>query len=1250
MSFNKKFFSTAGIVASSESSDAVCNTESKYPFGPDINYSSNFATYKLDGNANDNLTTDDLSTVDFPSGAGCIALYQLDSNANDTSGNYNGTASNISYSNGCFDNAAVFNGSSSKISLPSLGSGFTGSSARSVSAWVKISSNPSASMTIFNSGGAATLQSFGFFIGTSRQIIISYYNRNWETSQTISLNKWHHIVFTYNGGAVQTSSNSKIYIDGTLATLGSTTGSATGSTNTSDSHHNIGVYGATSVLYFNGKIDQVRLFTSELSQSQVTTLARRAGSVYNAVESSITYTSGQIDNAAVFDGYNSSIVAEDVSALNNLSVISISFWFNWDDSTSISNYGHMINIGDKSLTAGDYFGLAIGDDGNNFNRVLYGYFPDGSQSTGQTVTADTWHHVVFVYNGTSTKYYYDGSLVYTNTETALSLKSSGNDIHIGEYAYNGNHHFKGYLDQIRFFNREVSSSEVATLYAETSSTASNSNLFNEGQGVALYSFDYDGSEAGGLYTGTESGSIVYGVGGAIGGFAARFDGAFSYIDATGLYQKNIGSTSLWFKKDGNPSDAEVLFSSGYASTEKGVIAQLMNSANNGVLRLIVQDTGGGPNAVDLRTSGNYNDNNWHHVVFTWDITQTGSNIASRIYVDNTLVASDTIFGHNSGSGTLGWTSGNSTYDVHIGVYRTLSTTNAFGGDLDQMRFFDGVLTSDQVDTLYKERACVHTATTTDNDYQGTTAAYYKLDNSAKDEKGSYDGTESNIEYRFGRYSQAAVFNGSNSKITTSYTTNDSAFTISGWIKHTSSTFSGKYHYLAGKGYYSNAYNNNYWQLVNYSSEYPEFRIRRNASSIAATSSVAMKLHQWHHLAATVDSSGNMKIYLDGKLTGSATGAPSRSMSQGINYGVYLDGTTYFHDGQIDQIRYYPSVLDADAIANLYNEKPETDTSNFKILLYKGNASTSHYISNVGFNLDVDSGGDGGLVWLKNRSVTNSHPFFDTVRGAKYRLLTNSTGANTLVTTNLTSFEANGFFIAQAGGVNGNGNNFVAWVWRGGGDAVTDSTTGDISADISANTGAGFSIVRYTLPSSGTVTVPHGLSSTPQIVITKILNTSGYYWYTWVEGFSSSEYLVLNDNWAKTTYSNMWASTPVTSTTFSHVVGGSTIANADNIAYCFHSVSGYSKIGSYSGNSGTQTISTDFKASWIMIKRTSGTGHWYIYDTVRGGDSEKALYANLPNIESSGSEFIAFNDTSIVITASGTGVNASGSTYIYLAFK
>ena len=201
----------------------------------------------------------------------CLALYEFEDNADSTeSSSYDGTwFGTEAYGGGQYKKAGIFNGSTSKIVLPTLSSDFVGANSRSVSAWVRITSTPSASLCIFNSGDAATLEAFGYFIGTSRQIIISYYNKNWSTSEIISLNTWNHIVFTYNGGAVETSSNSAVYINGTLATLGSATGSATGSANTSNTNHAIGVFNATSALFFDGSIDQVRLFNKELTATEV---------------------------------------------------------------------------------------------------------------------------------------------------------------------------------------------------------------------------------------------------------------------------------------------------------------------------------------------------------------------------------------------------------------------------------------------------------------------------------------------------------------------------------------------------------------------------------------------------------------------------------------------------------------------------------------------------------------------------------------------------------------------------------------------------------------------------------------------------------------------------------------------------------------------------------------------------------------------------------------------------------------------
>ena len=107
-----------------------------------------------------------------------------------------------------------------------------------------------------------------------------------------------------------------------------------------------------------------------------------------------------------------------------------------------------------------------------------------------------------------------------------------------------------------------------------------------------------------------------------------------------------------------------------------------------------------------------------------------------------------------------------------------------------------------------------------------------------------------------------------------------------------------------------------------------------------------------------------------------------------------------------------------------------------------------------------------------------------------------------------------------------------------------------------------------------------------------------------------------------------------------------------IAYCFHSVEGYSKVGSYVGNGNTDGtfVYTGFRPAWIMQKKSNNTGHWHIWDSTRNTSNEVTRYllANETNAE--------YTDGGLDILSNGfkprktgTGLNASGDTYIYLAF-
>jgi len=110
-----------------------------------------------------------------------------------------------------------------------------------------------------------------------------------------------------------------------------------------------------------------------------------------------------------------------------------------------------------------------------------------------------------------------------------------------------------------------------------------------------------------------------------------------------------------------------------------------------------------------------------------------------------------------------------------------------------------------------------------------------------------------------------------------------------------------------------------------------------------------------------------------------------------------------------------------------------------------------------------------------------------------------------------------------------------------------------------------------------------------------------------------------------------------------------------IAYCWHSVEGYSKFGSYTGNGSTDGpyVHCGFRVGWLMVKRTDSLNSWFIADTAREPNNPafvKTLSANLSNAESNDSaQAIDFLSNGFKVRTNQAFANASGGTYIYMAF-
>ena len=111
---------------------------------------------------------------------------------------------------------------------------------------------------------------------------------------------------------------------------------------------------------------------------------------------------------------------------------------------------------------------------------------------------------------------------------------------------------------------------------------------------------------------------------------------------------------------------------------------------------------------------------------------------------------------------------------------------------------------------------------------------------------------------------------------------------------------------------------------------------------------------------------------------------------------------------------------------------------------------------------------------------------------------------------------------------------------------------------------------------------------------------------------------------------------------------------DYIMYCFNSVEGYSKVGSYTGNGSTDGtfIYTVFKPQWILVKQIDSTRDWIMYDNKRSEFNvmHHYLHPNLNNAEgSSGGVNVDFLSNGFKWRSANTAINVASGNYIYLAF-
>ena len=321
---------------------------------------------------------------------------------------------------------------------------------------------------------------------------------------------------------------------------------------------------------------------------------------------------------------------------------------------------------------------------------------------------------------------------------------------------------------------------------------------------------------------------------------------------------------------------------------------------------------------------------------------------------------------------------------------------------------------------------------------------------------------------------------------------------------------------------------------------------------------------------------------------------------------------------------------------------------FNTKLYTGGSgNTAH--TGVGFQPD--------LVWIKERTRVRNHAWFDAIRGARYWIGSNSSGAQDYNSgAYLVSLDSDGFTTTDTDVVGKNGLTYASWNWKAG-TAISGATVGLGTLKTytgSVNTTAGFSVIKYTGNGTAGHQFPHGLGVAPKMIMVKLLSGTSD-WRVYHASAGATVEGLLNTTDAFASASTTWNNSAPNSN--SMPLGTNTGTNGNNstyIAYCFAEKQGYSKFGSYKGNVNTDGtfVYTGFKPAFVMVKRTNGAGDWVVMDNKRDPNNvvKQTIYASSSNAEVASVDRFDFVSNGFKNRASSAFNNGDGDSYIYMAFS
>ena len=574
-----------------------------------------------------------------------------------------------------------FDGSSEYINAGSTPQALVGSnSTYTVSAWVK--PDATGNLNIIGAMDSGNRWYFRVLNGYASYAYgaASGGNDYQGTATPVALNTWSHVMFTFDG-----STTHKIYVNGVLK-ITQSNGSAQTITNSQNACIGALNNNGSTQNYFDGQIDEVAIWARALSDGAVADGATATGevaTVYNSgkpgnlIASNLNpvayyplgeqaqntgYLGNEITNGwqfpnGVLQDYVMDFDGTDYIDLNGSQStmigenadFTISVWFN----TSTNNFQGIFGSFNTQR-----FYLAINRGTGRFYMALGG----GTNESGvMSFSLHTWHNITVVKNGTSIKYYLNGSLGSTVTHNGGNYGTHTQNLFLGAYNQSGNiNHFTGKLSNMAIWNTAITdSAEIANIYnnssPQTTYTVTPQNWWK--------------LNATSVYTPSAPNYTT----------ALNFNSTKADLDYVQFGNTSLSlpaSLSIWLKPLGVPPN-------GYGMPYSDSSGQIYWANGSGGMKYEV--TLAGAARVDSTITPTADIGGWQHLVITFTST------ATKIYLNGEL--------NNSGSGGTGTNFGQ---DINIGRWRGAATNILYGfdGSISNFAIFNSELSASRVSTLF----------------------------------------------------------------------------------------------------------------------------------------------------------------------------------------------------------------------------------------------------------------------------------------------------------------------------------------------------------------------------------------------------------------------------------------------------------------------------------------------------------------------------------------------------------------------